>query len=198
MKIRTLTLLIMLLAGASFSYADIVGNTLADDGDGVIVCSTYGFEKTGPIDFQLSIDGIHDIWDTGHILGDIITDTELDPRLTLLHEIDNDTDGEWTDYHAEIKMNKSFTLDNVTVGNTDWTYVITQPTPVGSDWIGTVDYYAGVPVAPGGTLDFGYRMTFVGTVAFCESLTPTPEPGTLVLLACGVVGLFVARRRFAR
>jgi hypothetical protein len=174
-------------------YGDIVGNTLADDGDGVLSCTTYGFQPVALHEFQLGIDGIHKVWAPGHILGNIITDTEEDPRLTLIHEIDNETGYAWTDYHVEVTMSKAFSIDNVTVANAGWTSVTTGPIQVGSDWIGKIDYYAGDAVAPLGTLDFAYRMTFTGSANFAEQLTPTPEPATLSLLILG--GLALVRRR---
>jgi hypothetical protein len=197
----TLAFLALLSWGAA-CQADIIGNTLADDGDGVLTCNTYGFESIGPQEFKINIDGVHKKFATGDILGDILADSEVDPKLTLDHEIDNDTDRPWTDYHAVITMSKTFFIDNVTVANAGWTYVVSQPVLVGSDWVGTVDYYSGTPVAIGGTLDFAYRMTYLGSTSFHEELTPTsvgvPEPGTLMLLAGGLIGLVFARRKFAR
>ena len=46
MKMRMLAIMAALMACASLSRADIIGNTLADDGDGVLTCATYGFLTT--------------------------------------------------------------------------------------------------------------------------------------------------------
>ena len=210
MNLRTLSIMAGLLASVTLSRADITGNTLAADGDGVITCSTYGFLNPSPGEFQLSIDGIQHyspdpLWPTGHILGDITTDTPTDPSLTLGHEIDNDTGTAWSDYHVQITLDKSFTLSNVTVANSGWTSIVTAPTQVGSSWIGYIDYYAGTPVPYDinplltGTLDFSYKMSFIGSVSFCEALTPSfvPEPGTWALLVGGLAGVFFMRRRSA-
>jgi hypothetical protein len=206
MKIKMLAIMAMLFAAAVFSRADIIGNTIAADGDGVITCNIYGFTTNGPGDFQISIDGIqHNMgnpWEPGHILGDILTDTETDPKLTLFNEIDNDTGYAWGDYHVMVTMSKTFAFTNVGVGNAGWTVTaITQPTLVGTNWIGYIDY-AGYsnPVAVSSTLDFNYAMTFVGSVSYCEQLTPSPvpEPATFALAICGLGGLLVMRRRSAR
>jgi hypothetical protein len=211
MKLRIFAIIVALLAGVTFSRADIIGNTIADDHDGVIVCNTYGFQTIAPHEFSLNIDGQHMIRATGDLLGTIYTDTPQDPKLTLFHSIDNDTGFTWTDYHAVICLDKTFTIDNISAGGLgdaggDWTWAVTQPTLVGGLYVGEVDYFAGtaIPSAadpdnplPGNTLDFGYRLTFAGTVAFAEHLTPSPvpEPGTLALLLCGL-GAVAVRRRF--
>lgn len=195
MKLGITAIAIAILACVNTSYGDIIGNTIADDGDGVVTCDTYGFQKVADYEFELSIDGLHNQWDSGHILGDIITDTELDPKLTLFHDIDNDTDRLWTGYHVKVAMSKSFTFDNVTVANDGWTSSVIAPTKVGNNWIGYVNYYAGDAVANGDTLSFGYRMTFIGAASFCEELTPIPEPATITLLVCGAAGIIARRRR---
>ena len=107
-----LAILAALLAGAGFSRADIIRNSIAADNDGFMSCYTYGFLKTGDHAFQLSIDGSHNSWDVGHIQGDIITDTESEPTLTLDNQIDNDTGVTWNDYHVKVTMNKSFSFSN--------------------------------------------------------------------------------------
>ena len=196
MKIKILAIMAALLAGAGFSRADIIGNTIADDGDGVMTCYTYGFLKTGDHAFQLSIDGSQNSWDIGNILGDIITDTETDPTLTLFNEIDNDTGVSWNDYHVTVTMSKSFSLSAVGVVNVGWTFITTQPTQVGSDWIGYIDYYAGNLVPNGGTLDFSYAMAFTGGASFEEDLMPStvPEPTTTGCFLLGLGALICCQR----
>jgi hypothetical protein len=203
MKIRILAIVAALLAGAGLSRADIIGNSIADDGDGVMTCYTYGFLKTGDHAFQLSIDGSQNRWDYGHIQGDIFTDTDTDPTLALFNEIDNDTVYAWDDYHVKVTMNKSFTFSNIGVANSGWTFNTTAPTNNGVVWIGYIDYYAGVPVPSiSGTLDFNYSITFAGNVSFQEELMPStvPEPTTsgCFLLGLGALvcwGRFIKTRR---
>jgi hypothetical protein len=198
MKIRILAVMATIFASVTFSHADITNTTLSAYSDGVMSCNFYGLYQIGFQQFRQTLHGNHLTFATGTISGDILTDTELDPSLTLLHSIENDTGFTWTDYHLKITLNKTFSLSNVTVDN-GWTYLTTAPTQTGSDWIGYVDYYSGTPIANGGVLNFGYTMSFVGSVSFSEELTPTsvPEPGTLALLACGLMGLLVIQRRLA-
>jgi len=201
MKIRMLAIIAALLAGAVFSRADIISNSIASDGDGVITCDVYPLIKNGPGDFQLTIDGQHLLWDVGHILGDIVTDTDLDPTLALFNDIDNDTGGSWGDYHVMVTMSKPFTFTNVAVGNSGWSFTPPAvPTMVGTNWVGYIDFFGyGNPVLALGTLDFNYSMTFTGSVNFQEALTPSPvpEPATFALAICGLTSLFVIRRRLA-
>jgi len=178
-----------LLAGAGFSRADIIGNTIAADGDGVMTCNVYGFVTNGPGEFQLSIDGTQNLWDAGHIQGAIITDTPTDPTLALFNEIDNDTGIAWGDYHVMVTMSKPFTFSNVGVGNGGWTFNTTAPVLVGSNWIGYIDYAGyGNPVLALGTLDFNYSMTFIGGASFQEQLTPSPVPEPTTA-GCFLLGL---------
>ncbi len=206
MKIKILAVMAALLAGAGFSRADIISNSIAADNDGVITCDVYPFIKNTIGDFQATIDGIQhntgNPWEPGHIQGDIITDTETDPTLALINSIDNDTGIAWGDYHVMVTMSKPFTFSNVAVANSGWTYTPpAAPGQVGSNWIGYIDFYGySNPVLTLGTLDFNYSITFTGSVSFQEALTPSPvpepEPGTFALAICGLTGLLVMRRRF--
>jgi hypothetical protein len=197
MKIRMLAIAVALLVGAGFSRANITNYNIWNYDTSVMTCS-YGFQTNGPGDYQLSIDGTHNLWDVGRIGGNIFTDTELDPTLTLDNSIDNDTGVTWNDYHVKVTMNKSFSFSNVAVTNGGWTFNTVAPTNNGVVWIGYINYFAGNLVPNGGTLDFSYAISFIGSVSFQEELMPStvPEPGTFVLAICGLTGLLITRRRF--
>jgi hypothetical protein len=200
MKIRILAIMAALLAGAGFSRADIIGNTIAADGDLVMSCYTHDFLQTGDHAFQLCINGSQNLWDAGHIQGDIITDTPTDPTLALFNEINNDTGLTWGDYHVQVTMSKPFTFSSIGVTNGGWTFNTTAPVLVGSDWIGYIDYFGyGNPVLVGGTLAFNYSMTFTGGASFQEQLTPSPvpEPTTAGCFLLGL-GALACSRRFAK
>jgi hypothetical protein len=164
---------------------------LSDEGNGVyklsITGSQYCVEGQGP-------DGV-----TGHILGYFTTNG--DPTVKMYNSIDNDTAVTWTDYHINISMTVPFTISHAGLDlPTDWTNAqTTQPTPQGNgSYLGTVDYYAnpgGTPVAPGGTLDFHYWITFTGNVSYTQEMIPSfvPEPMTLSMIALG--GLALLRKR---
>ena len=200
MKTKLFLVIAALLAGVTFSRADITNTTLTAYSDGVMYCSFSDLTQIGAHEFLQSIYGDHLTFATGSIYGDILTDTPTDPSLTLSHTIDNDTGTTWTDYHIKVTMNQFFSLTNAVVDN-GWISNITAPTLVSGLWTGYVDYYSGTPIINGGTLNFGYTMNFIGSVSFSEELTPTsvsvPEPGAFALLACGLMGLFVFQRRFA-
>ncbi len=197
MRNLAVVVILVLSVMTSVSRASIENVTAADDGDGVLTCTT-GYE-TG----VLTIDGVHNIFDAGHVLGTITTDTAEDPMLIMSNSMDNDTGLAWIAYHVNVSMDSPFTIsnDNVTLP-ADWSSTITsQPVLVGSSYVGQIDYTAGTPVANGDTLNFGYTIEFSGATmySFCQELIPVsvPEPTTLALATCGLLGLFALRRRSA-
>ena len=194
-----LAIAVALLVGAGFSRANITNYNIWNYDTSVMTCS-YGFQTNGPGDYQLSIDGTHNLWDVGRIGGNIFTDTELDPTLTLDNSIDNDTGVTWNDYHVTITMSQPFSFSNIGVANSGWTYNPTAPVLVGSDWIGYVDYYAGTPVLPNNSiLDFSLSVTFTGSTSFEEDLMPStvPEPTTTGCFLLGL-GALICCQRFTK
>jgi hypothetical protein len=218
MKLKMVVVLFGLLACASVGYADITGWNCGPDGDGVITLR----DITNPIQWtdwgdlypdDPEMQGLYDLtmyanhnplegnsWVAGHMVGDFTTDG--DPNIKVTNNIENDTEETWTDYHINIYMDHSFQIvplssfDNIPG---DWTSVITAVTGSGSSYVGSIDYYAGTAVAPSDILELGYRISWTGSgiVNFTQEMIPTPEPGTFVLLACGLMGLLVIRRRFS-
>lgn len=213
MKFKTLAIAFAILACVSICKADIASYDCADDGDGVVTCppENVSWEEVGG-EYNMTMTGSHNEWAYGHIVGWFETGEDPDPTVKLTTSIDNDTGNGWTDYHVNIYMDNAFTIVPssafVNVPN-DWTYAITAVVP-GSffdadlnphAYKGSIDYYAGTTVGVGDTLEFGYKINFTGTLSFTrygftQEMLPTPEPGTLVLLGCGLLGLLAVRRRF--
>jgi hypothetical protein len=141
----------------------------------------------------------------GRLTVNFISDTDLDPTLTLQNIIGNDTDFAWTGYRVKVSMDQDFTLSSpmVNYGETSelgWSGAVTVSPAVwnGSAYMGQVDYWGGTPIPVGGTLDFSYDLTFVGTAHYCQEMTPLPEPSSLVLLGSGAIGLLCCKWRRRR
>jgi hypothetical protein len=190
---RTFLVIAVALFATAVASADIVGIDIANDGDGAInsVATPVFAGDSGTVTVMGD-----QFWAHGHMVGTITSDTALDPTLIMHNLIDNDTGVAWTSYQVNVKMSTVFTLSNdVAYDPSDWTSSITQPTLVGSEYIGSVLFTAGTPVGVGDTFEFGYRVSFDGATSyqFCQEMVPVPEPATMGLLALG--GLAVLRRR---
>lgn len=125
-----------------------------------------------------------------------------DPTLAINNSIGNTSSFAWTEYLVNVSMYQSFSISLPTVTPADWTANITQPgAPVDGTYAGTIDYLAGTPVPIGGTLDFGFTLTF-GSDNFnlSEMATPVPEPSAFGFLLVGGLllgGWMLARRQHA-
>lgn len=178
--------------------ASIIQWSAADDGDGGIVCPPQSWSGVAST-VTIAMTG-NQYFGPAHILGSVTTDTEVDPTITLRTAVDNDTSFAWTGYHVNVAMNKPFTISAEQVFlPSDWSIAISsQPVLQSSgqwvgQYLGQLDLTGGAAIPVGGTLDFGYSATFIGSVQFCQEFIPVPEPTLLGLATIGLLGLI--RRR---
>jgi hypothetical protein len=145
-------------------------------------------------------------WTSSGTMSTTLTpNSTTDPILTIDNSINNSTSFDWTEYVVTVSMNQAFSITSASVTIPgDWSYTITTPTFVSpGDYAGTIDYLGGTPVLNGGTLDFGYVVSFSGSQSYSltESVQAVPEPGVFSLLMSGGVllgGWLVAKRRQTR
>lgn len=192
--------LVVCLLSVSLVNADIVSWNCADDGDGGIVMNTPTWSyNSGSDEYTLSMTGKQNFY-PAHVIGDFTTDTEEDPTVWIAETVDNNTTFAWTDYHITIGMTKSFSISTSVITPDDWTFIITQPSVLGggqllpnggTGWLGTIDYYMGTgsAIGIGQSGDFGFKVSFAGSVDFCTEQIPTPEPATMTLLCIGALAL---------
>ena len=188
---KLLTAILAILPSNAFVNAVIIDWNC--DGDGAIVMGSQDWTEDAEYTLTMSCAQYES---PGHIQGNFTTDTELDPTVWFAETVENDTTFDWTDYHITITMNKTFTIGSSVITPDDWTYQITQATydSISGLWIGSIDYHvgAGSAVVIGDSGDFGFKVSFLGSVEFCTEQIPTPEPATIGLLTLGALAL---RRR---
>lgn len=183
------------LACWSTTQATITNVVSSTDDDTALVCTfDWNYEAQ-----QITMTGNQN-WGPGHMTGVLTADTPEDPTLIIRNILDNDTSFAWNTYTVGVSLNKTFVLSDALVYNPEnWTSIITQPVlDIGSGlYVGQVSFFAGTPVLPTETFDFGYRMVFSGAVQynFNQELSPIPEPSSLALALLGVSLAIVRRRR---
>jgi hypothetical protein len=197
--------IVAILGFTSMASAVLTGYNCDDDGDGVITMGAMSATGLNVTEYQLNISCVQQIFGAGHIEGDFDA-TEGDPIIYLMEEVLNDTGYDWTGYQIDIGMDKTFSiLTSPIIAPTGWTYSITQPTggqPIpngGTGWLGTVNFTntSGDPqnnISDTETGTFGFKVSFLGSVAFCTEQTPVPEPATLALLLIGMVSFIIRRK----
>ena len=183
------------LLTCSISQAGVTGVSGSGDGGVTSAILTLSPDAT-------SVDITADQLGAGGILGSIGADG--DPTLTLNNAINNDTGFTWTSYGVTISMDQSFSIGTTPIppysSNPGWSLQsLVQPVLVGSLYVGQIDFIGGT-VPDGSVLNFTYQITFNGGASFTQTLTPNavPEPGTLSLLAGGLLLLVGGRRLIKR
>jgi hypothetical protein len=216
MKLSALLAVLILFLSSTCGFAAIIDSSYAPDGDGVFLMPNgpvTAYQESGEYEYDLDVAGIlryvSGEGTVGHLVGWCDTDTPDDPTINAYNVITNEDPFAWTGMTVNVSIaGLSGPLPSaptlaLLAGLTpaDWTQSVVQsPTWNGSAYVATIQYTGGTPVAYGEDLGFNYKVSFSGSThyTFIQEMAPVPEPGTLVLLACGAIGLFVARRRLAR
>ena len=124
--------------------------------------------------------------------------TLVNAALWFDETLNNDTDFAWTGYHIDVGMADAFTISHTNViAPTDWTFIVTDPIAGlipggGPGYVGTINYSIGTgnSIDIGQSGDFGFKVSFLGSVNFTTELIPTvPEPATITLLCIGALAL---------
>ena len=199
MKKILLTVLVSFL-GWTASHASVTGVEVLDWAGG-IYCSQPLLQSDASGQ-SAAMSGSQ--WlNSGSMEINIAANSTIDPILSIGNSINNTSSFAWSEYIVTLSMNQSFSINsaNVTVPS-DWTASITAPTgpDISGNYIGTIDYLAGTPVAVNGTLNFNYVVQFTGSLSYTltENVQAVPEPGLNSLMAGGLlmgISLIVIRRR---
>jgi hypothetical protein len=198
MKFRTFAVVCVFLACASIGNAELVRDITVDSAS---IQNSEVIWAGGDADNYTMIITGDQSQSPGIVSGSFSQETADDPTVKVINSVNNDTGLNWTGYHVTVSMDRTFTISSALPSIPgDWIASITQqPVLVGSDWVGQLDFSAGTPVADGDTLEFSYKITFGGSThyKYDQDMIPVPEPGSIVLLVGGLLGLLAVRRRFA-
>ncbi|MCE5326009.1 MAG: PEP-CTERM sorting domain-containing protein [Planctomycetaceae bacterium] len=198
MRFITVAVACVALCAAS-ANAGITGYTINNDGDGAINCALDSWIDEGEATYSMTIVG-DQFWSPGHMVGEFVAPE--DPSVRVRNIINNDTTFAWTSYRVNVYMNKVFTIstapaDLLVYGPAGWTATLTQQAApiVGGQYMAIIDYTGAAPLAINDTLDFGYKMSFLGSIQYCQEMIPIPEPATMSLLAIGGLAALLRRKR---
>jgi hypothetical protein len=190
-------ILVAFLAVPALVNAEIVGWNCTDDGDHAIDMGTTTWTDNDTY-YTLGMSCTQNGY-PGHITGDFITDSPSDPKVLIDETVTNDTGLTWTDYHITLGMTQTFSFSNIITPDAGWTYDVTPvvagtiPNGGGPGYVGTINYYvgSGSPILNNADGEFGFKLTFLGTVAFTAEQVPSfiPEPATMTLLCIGALAL---------
>jgi len=197
MKAHRLFMIAVVVCAASLARADITDAQFYPDSDGNIVVNyvNWSWDQASTTCSLWADETQHDT--PGHVFANFITNEAGDPFAWIYKDVTNDTDFVWTDYHINVWLNRPFTIVSASEPTGWLAPVITDPVQQGAIWYGSVDYYSGGPaydVQIGSEATFDLRLWWQsGTANFSIEQIPTPEPGSLGLLALGA--LVLLRRR---
>jgi len=187
MKFRSAIFLCTALLVPTLSKATITYTSYRDGGDGNLVCPVYPYGYSDTV----NVTGTQNNLNTGHIITTIWTDSAIDPTLTTLAAIENDSGYAWSGYVIDVFLGVNFTLSFPSPAVTSppgWSAAVTiAPYSTGTNYAAQITYTGGTPVNtingdPNNTLAYGFKITFEGATIYTltQSVTPiaVPEPTT--------------------